>query len=217
MVYITSDLFGPPTSHNPYTGVQPAQHTIMANPQHTAGLGKRKRIMDDDTVERRPGSVQHPHSHCSHMGAVGSHRGSPSHHTPHLAFRNNNNNNNNSLTYTVCSAKTSERRPMKQMKRQNPQITLTKSTSHLMDMDTEPLPQPTLTIRPCHACNSAPKRKRDLDSYSDCRRCEERTCYICARQCIGGCGKTVCKKCTVEVGEEGDAWCLDCYARNLNC
>lgn len=70
-------------------------------------------------------------------------------------------------------------------------------------------------LRSCHACNKAPKRKKDLENYLDCRRCEGRTCFICARQCVG-CDKAICKKCIVEVGEEGDAWCLDCYSRNIN-
>lgn len=42
MVYITSDLFGPAThdrAHNPTPTFWPA----MANTQHTAALGKRKR------------------------------------------------------------------------------------------------------------------------------------------------------------------------------
>jgi hypothetical protein len=117
----------------------------------------------------------------------------------------------------------SDRRPQKQMKRVSPKATLIKSTSHLMDFETDPSSakavshaHPTIDLRSCHACNSAPKRRKDLENYLDCRRCVGRTCYICARQCFGGCGKAVCKKCIVEVGEEGDPWCLDCYARDIN-
>jgi hypothetical protein len=136
---------------------------------------------------------------------------------------------NRNLTYPVFSASPlfpiSERRPVKQVKRLSPKASLIKSTSHLMDVDLE-LPSsipkadthahPVTDLRSCHACRSAPKRRKDLENYLDCRRCDGRTCYICARQCFGGCGKAVCKKCIVEVGEEGDPWCLDCYARNLN-
>jgi hypothetical protein len=135
---------------------------------------------------------------------------------------------NRDLPYSVCSPSPmyiSERRPVKQMKRYSPKATLLKSTSHLMDVDldlppslsnADAHPQPITDLRPCHACKSAPKRRKDLENYLDCRRCVGRTCYICARQCFGGCGKAVCKKCIVEVGEEGDPWCLDCYARNIN-
>jgi hypothetical protein len=136
---------------------------------------------------------------------------------------------NRDLPYSVCSPpsmySTSDRRPVKQMKRYSPKATLVKSTSHLMDIETdfppsisgpETQPRPVTDLRPCHACKSAPKRRKDLENYLDCRRCVGRTCYICARQCFGGCGKAVCKKCIVEVGEEGDPWCLDCYARNIN-
>ncbi|KAH9878901.1 hypothetical protein J1614_002336 [Plenodomus biglobosus] len=114
-----------------------------------------------------------------------------------------------------------DRRPVKQLKRTNPKAALVKSTSHLMDIDMDPQhsaaqPHPVSDLRPCHACRSAPKRKRELENYLDCKRCDERTCYICARQCVGGCGQAICNKCTVEVGDEGDSCCLDCYARNLN-
>jgi hypothetical protein len=107
-----------------------------------------------------------------------------------------------------------------------PKITLVKSTSHLMDTDSDTMstyppldvqhPPAVSDLRSCHACQSAPKRKKDLENYMDCRRCDERTCYICARQCLGGCGKKICKKCIVEVGQEGDSWCLDCYSRQIN-
>ena len=111
-----------------------------------------------------------------------------------------------------------DRRPVKQLKRVSPKASLVKSTSHLMDVDLDTPPQPSHAVsdlRSCHACQKAPKRKKDLENYMDCRRCEGRTCFICARQCVG-CTKAICKKCIVEVGEDGDAWCLDCYSRNIN-
>jgi hypothetical protein len=123
-------------------------------------------------------------------------------------------------TYTA-----SERRPVKQAKRLSPKATLVKSASHLMDIEPErpailsrpdAHQHPVTDLRPCHACKSAPRRKKDLENYLDCRRCDGRTCYICARQCFGACGKAVCKKCIVEVGDDGDPWCLDCYSRNIN-
>lgn len=128
---------------------------------------------------------------------------------------------NRNLTYPMLS--TPERRPVKQIKRLSPKASLVKSASHLMDIDLELPPSVAKVeahshhvtdLRSCHACKSAPKRRKDLENYLDCRRCDGRTCYICARQCFGGCGKAVCKKCIVEVGEEGDPWCLDCYARS---
>ena len=114
---------------------------------------------------------------------------------------------------------TSERRPTKQIRRTNPKIALVKSTSHLMDIEPSPTTSTNTThnsdLRPCHACKTAPKRKRDLENYMECRRCDERACYICARICVA-CDKAICKKCIVEVGEEGDSWCLDCYSRRIN-
>jgi hypothetical protein len=113
-------------------------------------------------------------------------------------------------------------------KRLSPKATLVKTPSHLMDIDldldlpspcqrtdVQPHTQPVSDLRSCHVCNKAPKRRKELENYLDCRRCEGRTCFICARQCAG-CSKAICKKCIVEVGEEGDAWCLDCYSRNIN-
>jgi hypothetical protein len=166
------------------------------------------------------------HRHCMHQQRSSpSSRGFARLHT-HSASSIESNRN---LTYPVFSASPlfpiSERRPVKQVKRLSPKASLIKSTSHLMDVDLE-LPSsipkadthahPVTDLRSCHACRSAPKRRKDLENYLDCRRCDGRTCYICARQCFGGCGKAVCKKCIVEVGEEGDPWCLGCYARNLN-
>jgi hypothetical protein len=40
-------------------------------------------------------------------------------------------------------------------------------------------------LRPCHICHRGPKLKTDLDSYAECARCSQRTCYICIRQCEG--------------------------------
>jgi hypothetical protein len=136
----------------------------------------------------------------------------------------------NNLSYALFPSRphdyTSERRPLKMPKRLSPKAGLVKTPSHLMDMDLDlPSPcqrndvqrhiPPVSDLRSCHACNKAPKRKTELENYLDCRRCEGRTCFICARQCAG-CSKAICKKCIVEVGEEGDAWCLDCYSRHIN-
>jgi len=113
----------------------------------------------------------------------------------------------------------SERRPAKQLRRLNSKIALVKSTSHLMDIEPDPAPSSdtnsTSDLRPCHSCKTAPKRKRDLENYMECKRCVERACYICARECMG-CQKAICKKCIVEVGEEGDPWCLECYSTCIN-
>lgn len=203
MVYITSDLFGPVDTYN-----QPYNYwdtmTDAHQQQHAAGLGKRKRIQDGDA------------SHTS--------RGPRPQHSS--AFEDEKN-----LSYALYSTapdyRTSEHRPVKQMKRLSPKLALVKSTSHLMDTDTSTSPparptdvqvQPyaTTDLRACHACKSAPKRRKDLENYMDCKRCDERTCYICARQCLGGCGKKICKECIAEVGQEGDSWCLDCFQRQIN-
>ncbi|KAF1833051.1 hypothetical protein BDW02DRAFT_570461 [Decorospora gaudefroyi] len=181
-MYITPDLFCPPTAHQPDPNSTGNGCPAMMNEQHTAVLGKRRR----------------------HAGDEGS------------------------LSYTLVPSKpheyTSERRPVKQLKRLAPKAALVKSTSHLMDVDFDVAPScqrndtqshTVSDLRPCHACNKAPKRRKDLENYLDCRRCKGRTCFICARQCTG-CQKAICNKCIVEVGLEGDSWCLHCYSRNIN-
>lgn len=193
MVYITSDLFGPAETH-----CQPHHHWhTMTDSQHDpASLGKRERAQDGETT------------HTS--------RGLRPQHTS--AFDHNNDRSYSSHAII-------DHRPMKQIKRISPKLALIKSTSHLMDTDSNTGPpvgfthaqvQPVTTtdLRACHACNSAPKRKRDLENYMDCKRCVGRTCYICARQCLGGCGREVCRECTAEVGQENDSWCLDCLQRD---
>lgn len=189
MVYITSDLFGPAETHN---HSQRNWHN-MTDAQHGAGgLGKRKRNHDGD--------------------AGLSSRGPRPQHTPIF-------NQSSDWPYTVA-----EHRPMKQIKRITPKLASAKSTPLLMDtnIDTSPpigfmhgqvQPHVVTDLRACHACKSAPKRKSDLENYMDCKRCVGRTCYICARQCLGGCGRKVCRECTAEVGQERDSWCLDCLQR----
>ncbi|KAF2831546.1 hypothetical protein CC86DRAFT_342459 [Ophiobolus disseminans] len=214
MVYITSDLFGSASTHGRGDTATPTYWTSMADSPHPAGLGKRKRLEGDEG----------PNPSCMHQQ-----RPSPSSRSYARLHAHNTTSFeiNRNLSYPAFSASplfsALERRPVKQIKRLSPKASLIKSTSHLMDVDldlTPPKPEThshaVIDLRSCHACKSAPKRRKDLENYLDCRRCEGRTCYICARQCFGGCGKAVCKKCIVEVGEEGDPWCLDCYARNLN-
>jgi hypothetical protein len=201
-MYITPDLFGGTPRSQQETNTSNCWAS-MADSQHAAGLGKRKRHDAADgssAYESLPGPKHNLaacpfYSGCLHQQRLTSKYSSQS-------------------TYTLT-----ERRPAKQLRRLNPRATLVKSTSHLMETETEPAPSRSNAVsdlRSCHACQSAPKRNKDLENYLDCRRCEGRTCYICARQCYGGCGKAVCKKCIVEVGKEGDPWCLDCYARNIN-
>lgn len=193
MVYITSDLFGPAETHSQ---IHHHWHT-MTDPQHdAASLGKRKRTHDGD---------------AAHVG-----RGSRPQHTS--AFEHN--NDRSYVSYAPM-----EHRPVKQVKRISPKVTLVKSTSHVMDTDvstsspvdwtsTQVQLHAVTDLRACHACKSAPKRRKDLENYMDCKRCVGRTCYICARQCLGGCGKKVCRECTAEVGQERDSWCLDCLQRD---
>jgi hypothetical protein len=231
-MYITSELFGGSSTHNYRDSAPSTYWATMTDSPHTAGLGKRKRLDGEEassTYGCQPndykGNVSdracRNHSHQQRLS-------SPSR---RLHVHNTSSSDSNrTLPYSVYSPSplfsTAERRPVKQMKRTSPKSALVKSTSHLMDIepdlptstkdDSTPHPHSISDLRPCHACNSAPKRRKDLENYLDCRRCDGRTCYICARQCFGGCGKAVCKKCIVEVGQEGDPWCLDCYARDIN-
>ncbi|RMZ66979.1 cytochrome c1 heme precursor [Pyrenophora seminiperda CCB06] len=211
MVYITSDLFGPSTTNDWQHNTAPNYWHTMAQEQHAAGLGKRKRLATEDAPP---------------TNMFRQHRSSPSRDATRLQRPNTPSfDSNSSFSYAPSRPKScdylSDRRPVKQLKRISPKSPLVKSTSHLMDIDLDtPAPcQPSSSavsdLRSCHACNKAPKRRKDLENYLDCRRCQERTCFICARQCVG-CAKSICKKCIVEVGEEGDAWCLDCYAHTLN-
>jgi hypothetical protein len=75
-------------------------------------------------------------------------------------------------------------------------------------------PQPKPLLTPCHICHMGPKMKQQLENYTDCLRCWERMCFICARVCEEGqCGgRQVCSKCCVEVGEQGCTACFDCLA-----
>ncbi|KAG9188436.1 hypothetical protein G6011_02359 [Alternaria panax] len=125
MVYITSDLFGPNKPHERQYDESPNYWHTMAHEQHAAGLGKRKRMAADD-------GPQH--------SVLRQHRSSPSrdsnrlhlHNTPPFEI-------NSPLPYSLLPSKqheyTSERRPVKQLKRLSPKAPLVKSTSHLMDID----------------------------------------------------------------------------------
>lgn len=231
-MYITSDLFG--STHNTTHGQATpwVQRPTVVDSTQGGGLGKRKRLNADDTPSRYANFDSLPaetmlivdrNSHYHTLVPAPRSSASPRTHNT-LAFDSN---RNQPCSHHASSPfhTTSERRPVKQMKRLPPKSALVKSTSNLMDIDLElassvpvaaPQTYPISDLRPCHACQSAPRRKKDLENYLDCRRCDGRTCYICARQCFGGCGEAVCKKCIVEVGEEGDPWCLDCYARKIN-
>lgn len=229
-MYITSDLFGGHTTGNRPDATTSTFWNTMSDLPHSAGLGKRKR---HETAEEGPNTcggrpiVRGNNEADSQIRYMHQQRLSP---TSRRSHTHNTSLCDASRTYPYSGCPSSamynsDRRPVKQVKRLSPKASLIKSTSHLMDIEPE-LPaslskpdahQHVVTdLRPCHACKSAPKRRKDLENYLDCRRCDGRTCYICARQCFGGCGKAVCKKCIVEVGEEGTPWCLDCYARNIN-
>ncbi|KAF1911602.1 hypothetical protein BDU57DRAFT_524173 [Ampelomyces quisqualis] len=214
-MYITSELFGGSSTRNYRDPATSTYWTTMTDSPHPAGLGKRKRHDAEEASST---------NHTPQQRLSSPSRRYQGHNTP-------SSDSNRNLPYPVHSTSplfsASDRRPVKQMKRTSPKSTLFKSPSHLMDMEPD-LPPPSskedahahphsiTDLRPCHACKSAPKRRKDLENYLDCRRCDGRTCYICARQCFGRCGKAVCKKCIVEVGQEGDPWCLDCYARDIN-
>lgn len=244
-MYITSELFvSDAASHDrcdsPTSTPTHNWSTMAVESQYPAGLGKRKRQLDtqegsSSRYDRASGFVAdigtdvdkirihaHHSSPASNRGSVRFH--SPTHGTHSLG--------NRAHRYSPSSQgyTRSEGRPVKQLKRLNPKVSLVKMPSHLMDLDldlgfpantntTTPAATPTPTdtdLRACHICHSAPKRKKDLENYLQCQTCEQRACYICARECSGGCQKRLCSKCCVEDREEGDAWCLMCYERKFN-
>lgn len=221
MVYITPGLFGHEQPHiHPVFASSTCAHihdNHMADPQVAAGLGKRKRRPEDDKdlpsskhislssadVDRFGSTISR--TSAANEGHLRLYGQNPASHEPSMQ-----------RTYSRSPKIASlERRPVKQMKR-----VLVKTSSHLMDIEPDPVLRPSPVQRvdshtksdlsPCHICSTAPKRKRDLEGYMDCQRCTEKTCYICARQCLR-CEKAICKECIVEIGQEGEPWCLECY------
>lgn len=240
MVYITSDLFNPESISERSASSAAVQAHIwspMVDPQPTSGLGKRKRRIDagdEGSSSQYDNFLSHiicPDTDALRCSTCPTHQRSPPigkgllrlhGHDPAFEAGNNRPWPHSMATATYLST---ERRPIKQMRRLSPKAALVKSSSHLMDIEPDHPPSSPKAakpdahdasdLRPCHACKTAPKRKRDLENYMECKRCDGRTCYICAREC-SACQKPVCKKCIVEVGEEGDPWCLECYSRQIN-
>lgn len=222
MVYITSGLFGHDPAYSVHSFPEP-NHTYndMVDSPAGAGLGKRKRRTDDDTEGPSPKHISlsstdtdrtNPGHHVSQSRPSLTAEGYIRHHAHHPAAHEP--SSQRPLPRHPGSTN-HERRSVKQLKRSIPR--LMKAPSHLMDVEPEPTPvqrpdthHPQSDLRSCHACGTAPKRKRDLENYLDCRKCERRTCYICARRC-SGCQRDVCRECVVEVGDEGEPWCLSCY------
>jgi hypothetical protein len=196
----------------------------MVDQAAQANLGKRKRTQDH--ADGFPINNNHEGPlHSSHL--------SPSSKACRRSqsFSRPSPESNNSRTFKPLPPSTTNStsgRPTKQPKRTSPNKTpsaLRKHPSHLMDTDlpraddpTPASPPPPIAesdLRACHICHSAPKRKTDLENYLQCQVCTERACYICARECYGGCKKQVCSKCCVQVGEDWDTYCLSCYQRNI--
>ncbi|KAF2739151.1 hypothetical protein EJ04DRAFT_508876 [Polyplosphaeria fusca] len=197
-MYITSELFTPPKSSYNSSSCHPQpNHGTMGD---TQSLGKRKRGPDADEATNSTTLLSYSPA-PKHIRLQTSNQAS---FTANRAWR-----------FPFESASAPQHRPMKQLRRSSPskRVTLSKSPSHLMDveMDEPARPAPAIDLRPCHVCHKAPTRKRDLENYLDCKSCGERACYICARECVGGCTRHVCSKCCIEVGHEGDTHCLDCY------
>lgn len=207
-MYITSDLFGSRNYSDSPTTTFSHNWNTMADAHHAAGLGKRKRHMDAEEGNTTCGFQQESGSPSRGIRKVPATHSHGARHTNARASRS-------SPTHTHPGS-----RPLKQIKRTSPIISLRKLPSHLMDTDIDispvvpNLPPPAAAandLRACHVCHSAPKRKRDLENYLECQSCTERACYICARGCSGGCKKQLCSKCCVEVGEQGDTYCFECY------
>jgi hypothetical protein len=67
----------------------------------------------------------------------------------------------------------------------------------------------------CHLCYKYPRFKTQLNFYTNCERCNLRTCMICLRTCeaelgVGCMGRKVCAGCCVEKGEAGVVYCKEC-------
>lgn len=64
--------------------------------------------------------------------------------------------------------------------------TLQKPPQRSLSLDSRLLNKETQNpLQPCHICHRRPTKKSDLDSFADCHGCEERTCFICLRECHG--------------------------------
>jgi hypothetical protein len=220
MVYITPGLFSHSHTHaHPLFSTSTHAHipNHMIDSQLAAGLGKRKRRADEDTDMPSSKHISMSSTDVTRSGAGAQRTSSAS--EGHIRLHGHNPAPPEASVQRTLSRSpkfaSSERRPVKQMKR-----VLVKTSSHLMDTDSDLAPSsPPVQkadthaksdLSPCHVCSTAPKRRRDLEGYMDCQRCTERTCYICARECLG-CQKAICKECIVELGQDGEPWCLDCY------
>lgn len=221
IMYITPDMFSSQSLRRsaPASAFPLPNHnhrTIMVDATGQASLGKRKRTQDlNDGI-----STSNHHDSSVHSPQL-----SPSSKTcrrpqssPHISSETTH------IPLAASIINPTVGRPTKQYKRtcpnNKPLTTLRKLPSHLMDTDCNitpatPPPIAAADLRACHICHSAPKRKSDLENYLECQVCAERACYICARECYGGCKKQVCSKCCVQVGEDWDTYCLSCYQRNI--
>ncbi|KAF2437315.1 hypothetical protein P171DRAFT_373537 [Karstenula rhodostoma CBS 690.94] len=207
MVYITPGLFGHDYTHPIFSSSTHAHiQNHMVDSQVAAGLGKRKRRPEDDKDMPSPKHISiTSRTSPTSEGHIRLYGHNPASHEASLQR----------MSARSPRFPSSERRPVKHMKR-----LLVKTPSHLMDTEPDFVPRsPPVQkvdshtksdLSPCHVCSTAPKRKRDLEGYMDCERCTERTCYICARECLG-CRKAICKECIVELGQDGEPWCLHCY------
>lgn len=42
-----------------------------------------------------------------------------------------------------------------------------------------------MNLSPCYICHRRPTKKSDLGSFAECQGCNQRTCFVCIRQCYG--------------------------------
>lgn len=88
------------------------------------------------------------------------------------------------------------------------------ATSHEKSESTEAVVEGKVDLRSCHVCRRKPALKSELDAFGDCESCERRTCFVCMRQCLGEVSgehrATVCSRCCVERGVDGEVLCLGC-------
>jgi len=227
---------------------------------HTPTMGKRKRDIGQFEEDVIPKDVN-PNSYLSSMGNFNPNRPVLK---PRLAaskyISNIHHDSKRQRVTTLTFANSLDTEPPLPVTPLPPQLEPDSPTSVAMELDHSPnstpfaVPRRDLTsiqTRPpkafsvstselsaCHICFRKPSVRSDLDSYTNCERCDLRTCYICVRACGGPdvrlpvsiLGESrdpvkdwetmkelwkqhrsvICSRCCIEMGANGEVRCLGC-------